>query len=301
MRGEARRSFLTTAAAAGVAAAVAPQARAQARADQRVQAEIYRFAAWDGPPLPVALARPSALSPDAPVVFVMHGVARGGAGYRDAWRAIAARFGALIAAPTFSATAFPGADGYQLGDVPARSRAGAAEARSHDAIEPLFDALRHRFGLTAARYGLYGHSAGAQFAHRFLLRRPDARAASVVAANAGWWLRPDPAIRYPYGLAGAPYPPEHAARAFRVPLTVLLGTRDLKRDGSLRQTPEAEAQGPHRLARGAAFFVAAERLAVAEQAPFRWRIAYAPGVGHSNREIAPFAARELFASAAFSD
>lgn len=251
-----------------------------------VRREIM-FDAWDGPALPVALAHPRTITAATPLLFVMHGVARGARGYRDAWAAEAARWGAIVAAPKFSSPDFPKAEGYQLGDL------GVNGARSHDAIEPLFDALKSALGLDAERYLLFGHSAGAQFAHRFLFRRPDARVSAAVAANAGWWLRPIPDIPYPYGLDGAPYEPAHAAQAFARPLTVLLGAEDRRRDGSLRQTAQAEAQGPHRVARGQAFFAAAKALAEAEGAPFAWRLAYAEGVGHSNRAIAPFAARIL--------
>ena len=52
------------------------------------------------------------------------------------------------------------------------------------AIEPLFDHARARFGMEADAYSIYGHSAGAQFVHRFLFHVPDARVARAVAANA---------------------------------------------------------------------------------------------------------------------
>ena len=58
-------------------------------------------------------------------------------------------------------------------------------------------------GNRSASYLLYGHSAGAQFVHRYLYFVPEARVAKVVAANAGWWTLPDLAVGFPYGLRGS--------------------------------------------------------------------------------------------------
>ena len=42
---------------------------------------------------------------------------------------------------------------------------------------------------------IYGHSAGSQFVHRFLMTRPDAPVERAVAANAGWYTLPDDECR----------------------------------------------------------------------------------------------------------
>ena len=54
------------------------------------------------------------------------------------------------------------------------------------AIEPLFDDVRKRFGTQVTRYSLYGHSAGAQFVHRYVLFMPEARLDKAVAAELGY-------------------------------------------------------------------------------------------------------------------
>ena len=53
-------------------------------------------------------------------------------------------------------------------------------------------------------------------------------------------------------------------------------------------------QGPHRLARGRTFFDAGRRLAAILQLPFGWQFETVSDVGHSNRLIAPAAAKILF-------
>jgi poly(3-hydroxybutyrate) depolymerase len=257
----------------------------------------FVFTGWEGPALPVYYQLPGRVGPDTPVVFVMHGVNRDADRYRDEWADLARRHGFIAVVPQFSRADFPGSLGYNTGyfideDGTPRPRA----LWSFAAIEPLFDEVRARFGTNVNRYAIYGHSAGAQFVHRFVLFMPEARIARAVAANAGWYTMPDPARAFPYGLGETPVEAEGLKAALGKPLTVLLGTADTDRaDPDLRKTPEADAQGPHRYARGQAFFAAGKAAAGEAGVPFGWRIAEVPGIGHSNAGMAMAAAALLAA------
>jgi hypothetical protein len=77
-------------------------------------------------------------------------------------------------------------------------------------------------------------------------------------------------------------------RALQQPLTVLLGEEDTDPDHpSLRRTPEALAQGPHRFARGEAYFAAGQAAARRLGLPFGWRLRIVPDADHDNRLMAP--------------
>jgi len=120
---------------------------------------------------------------------------------------------------------------------------------------------------------------------------PEARIDKAIVANAGWYTMPDPAIAFPYGLAGAPVDDQALDAALGQRLTVLLGTADTDRnDPDLRKTPEADAQGPHRFARGQHFFAQGKQAAAARGTPFGWRLITVPDVGHSNGKMAKAAA-----------
>ncbi|MFT6583203.1 MAG: hypothetical protein ACJAU6_003656 [Alphaproteobacteria bacterium] len=109
-------------------------------------------------------------------------------------------------------------------------------------------------GNVSKSYAMYGHSAGAQFVHRFIYFTPDARLTRAVAANAGWYTMPGFDIAYPYGLGGAGLSPANLHRALSARLVVLLGMRDTDTSHRhLRRTEGANAQGPHRFARGQSF------------------------------------------------
>jgi pimeloyl-ACP methyl ester carboxylesterase len=67
-------------------------------------------------------------------------------------------------------------------------------------LERLVATLRSELGLADEAFDLWGHSAGAQFAHRFALFRPAAPVRRIVAAGAGWYTTPDLELDFPYGL-----------------------------------------------------------------------------------------------------
>src|SRR3546814_7512423 len=77
-----------------------------------------------------------------------------------------------------------------------------------------------------------------------------------------------------------------------MPRVLLLGTADNDpHHHSLPDQPEAMAQGPYRLARGKKFFATAQAQAQRLQTPFNWTLSFAPDVAHSDKNMAPFAAK----------
>ena len=251
----------------------------------------FKFDGWDGPELRVFVSRSPALAADRPVVFVMHGMKRNADEYREQWHELAMEHDFLLVVPEFTSEDFPGSRGYALGNrVDEAGRPLPAKESSYAAIEPLFDDVRRRFSLDAKTYAIYGHSAGAQFVHRFLFYEPGARISRAVLANAGWYMMPDSGIEYPYGLAGSDVPRERVEQVLAMPVTVLLGESDIDtEDPGLRRTPEALAQGAFRLERGRAYFEMARAWSEANGSPFGWQLVTVPNVGHRNALMAPAA------------
>jgi poly(3-hydroxybutyrate) depolymerase len=238
------------------------------------------------------------LAADAPVVIVQHGVGRNGEDYLHDWMPHAERERFLLVVPEFSKTEFAGVEGYNYGNtVDQAGRPLPREQWSFNMIEPIFDAMRARTGNRSAAYFIFGHSAGAQFVQRFLYFVPRARVTHAVAANAGWYMLPDLTVAFPYGLKGTPVTADDLRAALARPFTVLLGDADTDPEArSLRHTPESEAQGATRFARGHYFFNYARTAAASLPAPFGWSLATAPGIDHSDKGMAPFAVRILLPS-----
>ena len=240
--------------------------------------------------------RPAAATADAPVLFVIHGVGRNAEEYLADWIELAEQKRFLLVAPEFSKAEFPGEEAFNSGNLfDAAGRLRPRAEWSYSMIEPLFDAVRQRLGSTRRDYLIYGHSAGSQFVQRFLYFVPEARVSRAVAANAGWYMLPELGVDFPYGLKGTPVDAAALRTAFARPVVVLLGDADTDpHHAALRHTPEADAQGLHRFARGRFFFARIQAAAAALAAPCNWTLATAPGIAHSNKGMAPFAARQLF-------
>lgn len=221
----------------------------------------------------VYLARPAGLATDRPVVFLMHGAQRNADQYRDQWYELAEEHDFLLVVPEFSAGDFPGAEGYELGNV--YDEQGAVRPRStwaFEAIEPIFDDLRQRFGMTAEGYSIYGEATAARFVQHFLLHVPEARVTRAVVANADGYTMPDFSIDFPRGLRRSAVDEGKLRHALQMPLTLLLATAD------------SEPQNPG-LPPGQAFFDTARATAAALDVPFGWRLASAPGAGHDDPEM----------------
>lgn len=286
----------TTGACASVKASPHDPSATTAKATARLSGTgMYRFSDWEGPALRVFYYVPEVVTPTTGVLIIMHGVNRDADRYRDEWQAIAQAQGLILVAPEFTKADFPGSTGYNAGNfTDAKGRARPRGQWSFAAIEPLFDDIRRRTGSKAASYGIYGHSAGAQFVHRFVTFMPDARYHRAIAANAGWYTMPDMTQSFPYGLAGAPIDEAQERRALGRPLTILLGTADTDTaHPNLRRTPEAMAQGPHRLARGHAYFTQGQAEAKRLGTPLGWTVREVPDVAHKNGLMAKAAAELL--------
>ena len=239
----------------------------------------------------VYLTRPVHLASDRPVVFVMHGTGRNADEYRDQWHQLALEHDFLLVVPEFSERQFPDVERYNLGNVfDADGKVQPRALWSFAAIEPIFDEVRRRFDMQTRAYAMYGHSAGAQFVHRFLYHVPRARLTRAVAANAGWYTMPVFDVDFPYGLRRSVVQAADLATALQRPLTVLLGEADTDpQHPTLRRTPEALAQGSNRFARGQAFFAFASDAASGLGVPFGWQLLTVPGADHDNPAMAPAA------------
>lgn len=260
----------------------------------------FTFDGWAGPAFPVWTYRSADTPADAPVLFVFHGVQRDADNYIDQWVDLARQHKIVLIVPEYRKTAFPGVAAYSHGWFTDKDgTARLPQKWSFATVEPIFAAVKLREGLSAERYSIYGHSGGAQFAHRYVLAGGGPHLAQVVSANAGSYAMTDPAVNWPFGIAGVPAGLWNPAKAFAVPMTVLLGTADTDPNHkSLPRQPEAMAQGPYRLARGEAFYARARALAATEKVAFRWSCGLVTGVGHDNAGMAGSAVDILFGKTA---
>jgi len=244
-------------------------------------------------PIRVFYHRPKKFRANGAVHFVMHGVKRNAESYRDKWIKYSDSKGFLLLTPEFSKEHYAKSRRYNLGFM--RTSKGQLRDKakwSFTAIERIFDQVVADNQLGAKEYSIYGHSAGGQFVHRFVLFMPDARYKLAIAANPGWYTMPSQEVSYPYGLGGTEVDEAQLKKCFSRKFVLLLGSADTnQKDKNLRKTPEANAQGPHRFARGKEFIRQSRTLAKQMDVKIKWRMQTVRNVGHSNSKMAPAAAK----------
>ncbi len=261
--------------------------------DYRNREAEWLFSAWAGPAVTVRSYVPVQRDARTPIVIVMHGASRDAPRYFDDWKALAETGGFIVVVPYLSRDRFPGSAAYNLGNVfdTDTGRQRDKGAWTFSMLEPLFDEAARRVGGEQENYVLYGHSAGSQFVHRYMYYVPEARVSRFIAANAGWYTMPDFSIEYPYGLKGSGIGQDALPGILAKPLVLLQGgaDRDVNAD-KLRKTPEAERQGPNRLARGMTMYRVGKALAEQLGVEFNWQLVIVEGADHDNAKMAPAAA-----------
>jgi pimeloyl-ACP methyl ester carboxylesterase len=224
------------------------------------------------------------------VLLVLHGLGTNAPGYRDYAVPLADQLGWLVIAPLLDRKRFP-TWRYQTGGIVRDQRASDEFTVEPDAqwmgrlFLAIIDTARAAESRPGLGYALIGHSAGGQALSRFAAFVPHA-AKRIIIANPSTYLWPSRDERFPYGFGGLPpaLANDDALRRYLAqPVTLLLGTADIKRDADLNVRDGAERQGANRLERGHNAFNAARQLAQEKGWPFGWRLLEVPNVGHSAR------------------
>ena len=214
---------------------------------------------------------------NTPIVFVFHGAGRNAKDYRDAMIAKANQFNFIVIVPEFSIANFPGGDGYNLGNVfidgdnPSIGTLNPEDEWAFSVIEPLFDFIKQSLNNFTPKYHIFGHSAGGQFAHRFMMFKPNARFDKVVSSGSGWYTVSNMDINFPYGFKNSPLEDNSFENLFEKQLTIQIGELDNDPNSAgLRHNQFADAQGLNRLERANHFFDEALQLSQENNLEFNW-------------------------------
>lgn len=214
-----------------------------------------------------------------PVLVSVHGVSRNALEHIELLHRFADRYGVVLVAPLFTATAFR--DYQRLGRKGRGPRADLALIRVLNEIDMTT-------GIDTSKVAMFGFSGGAQFVHRFSYAHSQ-RVRSLVLGSAGWYTMPDLSMPYPYGTAdarGLDAVRFNVAAAARVPTLVVVGGDDDREDDEElnRSRIVLQSQGRHRLERARAWTAAMNAVAAQHGTPGGAELLVLPGVGHSFRD-----------------
>lgn len=221
---------------------------------------------------------------EMPVLFVFHGAERNAASYANDWEALAQMHQAMVFVPEFTELDYPSSVGYQQGNLMAGNQLRPEEEWLFGLIEPMFDDIQERLGAPKIQYDAWGHSAGAQFLHRYILFGGENRLNRAIAANAGWYTVPENTSAFPYGLAESPMDESDLAIPFSMNLMIHLGSEDT--DYMETGWTGAYAQGDNRLDRGQYFHDRAIQISQDNGILLNWSLQVAEGIGHQPLEMA---------------
>lgn len=180
------------------------------------------------------------------------------------WQGFATQYGTILAAPIFGA---------HYDDF--RERGGAADHLT----ELVQQIAAHHLPGRDGPFALHGHSAGGQFACRYLVTHPDRLTDAVISAPSEYAF-PDPAVPWPHGTAGLPETADWIAAATQVRVTVLVGTADL----DPRPIAPGHA-GATRLERAEAWVTAMRQCAVDNRLHPRINLRQVEGVHHDESSM----------------
>ena len=237
-----------------------------------------------------------------PILMSFHGGSRNADDYRDYWTDMANNSNFMIFAPEFQSGDFS-SDEYNLGNVfddgdnPSAGTYNQQEEWTFSILDLLFEYIKTEVNGTQETYNGWGHSAGSQFLHRFVLFMPESKLNIAVCSNAGWYTVPESEINFPYGLNQSQLDTNKLNLAFSKKLYVHLAEDDTNPNSSSLRHNEIvdDQQGLHRRARGRYFYATSEDTANQNQTEFNWiKTDEVPNVSHQGMLMAQDAVRYLY-------
>jgi hypothetical protein len=239
---------------------------------------------------------------DPRIVFVLHGFYRNAEDRVRGYRPYPHLYDALFLFPEFTFESWPDEEHYHMGNI--LDINGTVNPRadwSYSTILEIFYQVLASVPNPPDTFDIQGHSSGGHVVHRMAFLMHEAPFGHMVVANVGCYLLPDYDEPYPNGIAGMDISTVDLATAFARDLTLTLGTLDNDSNAPLlSHTDWAEAQGPHRFARGHYFYDYCKNLAANLSLPFRWKLVEVPGVGHTANGMAPSAVEAIFGNNSIS-
>jgi len=263
---------------------------------------------------------PVQMTSSSKVLMVIPGAGRNADDYRDSWIQASEEHSILIISPKYPEDNYPYGD-YHLGgvvkdlnlskgitfkkntnqvwideDVVEFGINGEMDEWIYHDFDRIFEIAKKKTGIKSRSYDMFGHSAGGQILHRFVLLNPHSKANRVLASNAGTYTLLDNQTDFPFGIKNIEINKKKLKKAFGRELTVFLGELDNADEagGRMLRSTTADKQGTHRLARGTHFYHASMKRADELGFEFNWKLEIIPGVGHNQKEMASAAAKYLY-------
>tara|TARA_X000000950_G_scaffold92099_1_gene115948 strand:+ start:7352 stop:8191 length:840 start_codon:yes stop_codon:yes gene_type:complete len=254
----------------------------------------FTYDLWDKPNLDVYYHLPEIINVNTQVLFVIHGNSRNADNYLETWIKLAKNHNYAIFAPHFKRSQFISFNTLQMSTSSGRIR-DDENLYLNNSIDLLFEYIKPLFNLNQKSYDIYGHSAGAQFVHRYLLFSNKPKVNKAVAANAGWYTFLD-GSNFPYGINNPPieFNSQNVINFLNMDLHIHIGSEDTDISSSVNQSKGANNQGLNRFQRANNFFNYTTKIVEKNDLNYNWSFLVVDGVDHSNSRMSKAAAKVIF-------
>ena len=235
------------------------------------QGMLLRRVLRNDPTKEYLLYRPTGASTDSPLLVVVLGAGRQWQQQVAAFIPACERIGVTLLSPSMG------------GAVRTSYRSIGRHENRADVL--LHDCLREvslHTGIDATRFRLFGHSSGAQFAHRYLMAHPH-RVESAVITCARWYTFPDTSRKFPFGIRPIKRLPDltfNPEQYLLVRITLLEGTMDTEEEVFHHSDLISAQQGNNRLERARRWVAAMRSQAQAHAMPSLIELNEIEGVSH---------------------
>lgn len=230
-----------------------------------------------------------------PVVVGFHGNDRDCSYWIETWKEYAEKRGFMFFIPWFTHANFPIRRYQEVGVKDENGDILPAGFRTSALVDSLLCHILNTSGTKEKKVTIFGHSAGGQFVHRFMLMNNSHFVKKAIIGNPGWFTFPDSAENYSYGIKDIQEVVDYGQLRNMLGKNIVLqlAEMDTIRESFLRKTPEADRQGRNRLERGNKYFETLRNIADKNKWDFNWRRVYVSNVGHDAVAMSRYAAENL--------
>jgi pimeloyl-ACP methyl ester carboxylesterase len=250
------------------------------------------YAYWDKPDVEIFYITPKKIDKDTKLLFVIHGNSRNAKDYISAWIPHIKNKNIILVAPQFDKSNFR-----YFALLESATSSGNINNNPDDyinkSISSFFNFFQSKFSLSTSKYMMFGHSAGAQFTHRYMLLSNDKRISMAVIANAGWYTFLN-GNSFPYGIKNSPIDisSDHIKWFMSNKTSLLIGNNDINLK-SVNSSKGAQRQGITRVDRANSYFESLVNISDDNNIPFRWSYKVVDEADHDYLKLTPVAAKIL--------
>ena len=252
------------------------------------------FAVWNNSDVELFYTLPEEINNQTKVLFIIHGGARDSEKYLDIWKKFTEHKNIILVAPEFKRADYEDYEYLNISDDYGVLNKNLNE-HLHNSLSIFFSFFKSKYNLEIDTYKLYGHSGGAQFAHRLLLFSDYDNVSSAVIAGAGSYTFLNNE-NYPYGLKESNHSSDKKIRRYLSQrVTFLIGNQDIKKfESSKKNNIQGKAmQGNNRFEVGINYFNNLITVSERQKIPLRWKFQIAKGVAHDNEKMSLLASEIL--------